>query len=57
MTIQFKADHIQVSGPKASDGSYKVTFETGEYSQEQVAALLMIPQRTVITVSVEYQND
>lgn len=56
MTLQFKADHIQVSGPKASDGSYKVTFETGEYSQEQVAALLMIPQRTVITVSVEYEE-
>lgn len=53
MKIQFSADHIQVSGPKATDGSYRVVFETGEYEQQNVVQLLAVPQRVAVKVTVE----
>lgn len=49
--ISFLADKIRVNGPKV-DGSYTVTFETGEYEQENVAKVLSIPQQTVVRVII-----
>lgn len=34
-------DRIQISGPRSSDGAYKITFETGEYVVEDIAKLLV----------------
>lgn len=54
--IEFNADRISISGPRASDGTYKVTFETGEYQQQEIAELFRIPQGVVIKVKVEYEK-
>lgn len=51
MKISFNADKVKVSGPKV-DGSYSVTFDTGEYEQEKIAELVRIPQQTAIGVDV-----
>lgn len=45
------ADKIKVSGPSI-DGGWKVTFEVGEYMQEQVANLLKVPQQQSVKVMV-----
>ena len=56
MKIEFQSDSYQVSGPKATDGSYKVTLTTGEYEAQNIAKLLTIPQRVVVKVTVEYED-
>ena len=56
-SVEFKADKTYVSGPKASDGSYTVKFETGEYEQLNVAKLMVVPQRAVMTVNVTIDDD
>ena len=51
--IQFKADSLQVSGPR-KDGSYVVKFETGEYEVENVAKLLAMSNlNQIIKITVE----
>jgi len=56
LTVTFNADKLRISGPKV-DGSYSVTFETGEYEQQKIAELLTIPQQTPMTVIVsEYKS-
>ncbi len=54
--IELTADRCQITGPRSSDGTYKVMFEFGEYMAEQVAELLKIPQGTTIKVKVEYDR-
>lgn len=53
--IELTADKLTVYGPK-TDGSLKISFDIGEYNQEQVAKLLMIPQQTIIKVKVEIDD-
>jgi hypothetical protein len=50
--IKFIADKVRVNGPKV-DGGYSVTFEVGEYEQEQVSELLKFPQQSNMEVSVK----
>jgi hypothetical protein len=51
--ITFNADSVKVNGP-LSDGSYSITFKTGEYEQLNVAKLMVVPQMTELIVGVEY---
>lgn len=51
----FIAEKVKVTGPKV-DGGYSVTFEVGEYEQQHVANLLLLPRDTIIQVSVEVQD-
>lgn len=53
MVISFTSDKVRINGPKV-DGSYTVTFDVGEYNQEQVAKLLIIPQMTELNIEVKY---
>lgn len=50
--IEFKADRVKVSGPKA-DGGYSIILEVGEYEQKNVAELLKLPQMTILNIIVE----
>jgi hypothetical protein len=50
--IAFSADKVKVNGPRA-DGSYAITFETGEYEQEKVAEILKLPTQTALHVKVD----
>jgi len=52
MKIELDADKITFSGPNV-DGGYKITFHTGEYSQNQIAELMKIPQNTALKVTIE----
>ena len=54
--VEFHADKVKLSGPKL-DGSWTVSFETGEYEQEKLAELLKIPQQTALRVTVEIVNE
>lgn len=53
----FLADSIQISGPRESDGSYRISFRTGEYEQENLAKLMTIPIATMMKVRVEYEGE
>lgn len=50
--VEFVADKLTIFGPKV-DGGLTIKFDVGEYEQQQVAQLLMIPQQTAIKVRVE----
>ena len=54
--LEFMADRIKVNGPRI-DGSYAVTFETGEYEQDKVAKILSIPQQTVVRVIIQAEDE
>lgn len=56
MKKEFLADKIKISGPM-SDNSYKISFWTGEYEQENVAELFKIPPMTALQVTVEEHDD
>ena len=53
--IEFNADKLKINGP-LSDGSYSITFSTGEYEQLNVAKLMAIPQLTNLKVQVDAQT-
>lgn len=53
--ITFLADSLNIYGPK-SDGSFRVTFTTGEYEQLNIAKLMAISQATIIKVKVEPED-
>lgn len=53
--LSFSSDRVKINGPKV-DGGFTVTFEVGEYEQESIAKLLMIPQNKVIKVIVEVDD-
>lgn len=54
--IELHADKIKAYGPK-QDGSYTVTLDVGEYEQHQIAKIFMIPQQTVVKVTIEQKKD
>ena len=51
--IMFMADAIRVNGPRKTDNSFSVTFETGEYEKSKLADLLLLDPGQVLKVSVE----
>lgn len=53
MKIEFIADKLQVSGPRATDNSFVVKLETGEYEKSKLADLLLLDPGQVLKVSVE----
>jgi hypothetical protein len=55
MKITFQSDKIKFSGPRV-DGNYVVSFETGEYSQVEIAKLMVLPQNENVSVTVEYNK-
>lgn len=56
MQIQFIADKLQVSGPRATDNSFVVKLETGEYNNEKMGELLKLPPQTSLKVTIEIDN-
>ena len=51
--IMFMADAIRVNGPRKTDNSFSVTFETGVYEKSKLADLLLLDPGQVLKVSVE----
>ena len=54
--IKFHADRVSIRGPKSTDNSYVVTFECGEYTRQDVQALLGLEPGQVLTVTVEVEK-
>ena len=52
MKIAFSADKVKISGPRV-DGSFAVTFETGEYEKSKLAELFLIPSDSMLKVTIE----
>ncbi len=50
--IQFKSDRVSIRGPKSTDNSYAVTFDCGEYTRQDIQALLGLEPGQVLTVTV-----
>jgi hypothetical protein len=48
--ITFGADKIVIRGPRV-DGTYVVTFETGEYERDRVAELFKLDTPVIVEVS------
>jgi len=46
-------DHVNVSGPRESDGSYRITFTTGEYQKDNIAKLITLPSEVEIELHVK----
>jgi len=53
--IEFKADKVSLSGPKI-DGSYKVSFDVGEYQLENIKDLVTIKD-CVLSIKVEVDHE
>lgn len=52
--VTFLADAFSVKGPRQTDGSYTVTFVSGEYTQKQMSELIAnLPPMTALKVTVE----
>jgi len=54
--IVFQSDKVKISGPKV-DGSYTASFDIPEYEQIKAAGLLLIPQMTIMKVTVEVADE
>lgn len=54
--ITLTADKIKVVGPLV-DGSFNVTFNVGEYMQQEVGLLLAIPQQQPVKITVEPKHE
>lgn len=53
--IEFTADAATVT-ERMSDRSYKVTLSTGEYTQQEMAKILLLPKDSVIKVTLEVES-
>lgn len=56
MKVEFIADKLQVSGPRATDNSFVVKLETGEYNNEKIGDLLKLPPQTNLKITIETEN-
>lgn len=56
--LKFIADSFLIRGPRKTDGSYVISFETGEYQQKEIASILAsIPPQTALEVTIkEYEG-
>jgi len=52
MKLVFTADRVTVR-ERESDNSYKVIFNTGEYSQLEVVKLMALPKDVNLKITVE----
>jgi len=53
-TVELIADSFMVRGPKQTDGSYTLSFTTGEYMQNKIAELIQtIPPMTAVKVTIQ----
>lgn len=55
MQISFISDRVSVR-ERESDNSYKVTFNTGEYTQAEMVKLMALPKDKNLKVSVEVEE-
>lgn len=53
--VEFGADKIKISGPRV-DGSYNISFETGEYERNKIAELIKIEPPVMVSVKL-YDED
>ena len=51
MNIEIGVDGFKVTGPK-TDGTYQVTFTTGEYMRIAVAKLMVLEQSDVNKITI-----
>lgn len=51
--INISCDSVKVNGP-LKDGSYTISFSTGEYEQKNIAQLMLVPQMIEIKLKVKY---
>lgn len=56
MQVKFSADKLQVSGPRATDNSFVVKLEVGEYLSSQMGELLKLPPQSELKITVETKN-
>ena len=54
--ITFIADHVQLKGPRKTDGSYIVTFETGEYIWNQLKELPNLNGSNILVTVTQYEQ-
>lgn len=56
--VELIADSFMVRGPKQTDGSYTISFTTGEYMQDKVASVIKtIPPMTAVKITIqEYEG-
>lgn len=53
--ISFIADHVQIKGPRKTDGSFIVTFETGEYVYDQLKDLPNLNGSNILVSVTKYE--
>jgi len=52
--VTIVADSFMIRGPKQTDGSYTVSFTTGEYMQDKIADLIRsMPPLTATEVTIK----
>lgn len=56
MKIELIADRISGTGPKASDGSYQLKLDLGEYMRLPYAQAIMIEPGHNIKVTIEVEE-
>lgn len=57
MKVEFIADKLSVSGPRATDNSFVVKLEVGEFLSSKMGDLLQLPPQTNLKITIEVQND
>lgn len=53
MKVEFTADKLQVSGPRATDNGFVVKLEVGEYLANKMGELLQLPPQVSLKVTIE----
>lgn len=53
--ITFGADNIKISGPRV-DGTFALTFETGEYMRKEVLQIMELDPPVWVTVSTNEEE-
>ncbi len=50
--IEIISDKVSVNGPRI-DGTYKVTFEVGEYMRDKIGDIIKLPTDNALKVTIE----
>lgn len=56
MKVEFTADKLSVSGPRATDNSFVVKLEVGEFLSNKMGELLQLPPQVNLKVIVETEK-
>lgn len=51
--LEIMSDGFQISGPKATDGSYTIKFGVGEYEKIKIAKMLAFPYDSNLKITIE----